>query len=177
MEGHLIGLFPSYPLPLPPQAALPQCGLQRTLAFPWAPKRCQDVWNFQRNSLPAKSPERWWNGQALGRAVSARAHSFIPLLFLSGILKEAEPASKREPKYQWMSRQVGVQMAREVLTSSTGLGLCQDPGRSLTNCTLVKTAQIRGPHALRHEGQQNDAHQVRAPNTTWPKGITGFPSL
>lgn len=59
-----------------------------------------------------KSPERWWNGKALGHAVSARAHSFIPLPFLSRILKETEPASKREPKYQWMSRQVGVKIGR-----------------------------------------------------------------
>lgn len=44
--------------------------------------------------------------------LNARAHFFIPLPFLSRILKETEPASKREPKNQGMSRQVGVKTAR-----------------------------------------------------------------
>lgn len=165
-EGHLIPLFPSYPLLLPSQAAraIAMC-VQRTPAFPWAPERCQDTWNFWRSSLPEEVSREMvkWQGSRLCWMPEHISLFLCP--FSAGFWKKQSQLSRgnqstRGCQGKWVSRQPG-----EVLTSPTSLGLCQEHGRSLTNCTLDKTAQTQGPRALCSDGQQNGTHKVRVPHT------------
>lgn len=69
-------------------------------------------------------------------AVCAKVHSLWH--FSHTLVKEKEPVYRREPKYSWVSK-AQARGPGEVLTSSTNLRFCQDPGRTVTDCALENT--------------------------------------
>lgn len=169
-------------LPIPsyshPRQPLPQCGLQRTPAFPWVPKRCQDAWNFWRNSLPEEVS--WEMVKWQGSRLCCECQSTF--LYSSAI-------SQQDCERNRASFQEGTKVPVDVKTSG-----CQDNQerfwqvplalafvRNLEGVWLIALwLKQHKPKDRMHYAMKASrmiTHQVRALNTKCPKDIKGFPSM